>query len=368
MSTEDDLLEMEAKLLPILEGPLCLDSNPAVGKMANLAAYNENKYRVKRKRRRDWAEREEEEAKKKESNKLMMIMEQERDFHPRFNQLAFIEEWRKKKSMADAEPMIGLDNKKVRGKMHTILNVYETEPDEFEAVLRWGNVEGTSTGNGNTLRYPLGNAVAAEHYIAHFRNFYGLTNNLLADTATQKTLGSSSSPATTAATLPGTAPPAAAQVSQDCVRRTFETQVILTRAMLEKVNANAVQNPAAFQQPTTSNPASSPQLLAQSLRQQSPQQFAGSVRPATSPSTPAALQAQQSMQQQILNSLQQQAVSNPGIPQPNPINPNVGPRTMVFPPGQQGQVASQLGVGRGQNGRGTTGKGSRGRGKGRGSS
>ncbi len=47
-------------------------------------------------------------------------------------------------------------------KIYSILNVYESTSDGllFEAVLRWGDVEGTSC-NGGTLRYPLGMKINA---------------------------------------------------------------------------------------------------------------------------------------------------------------------------------------------------------------
>ena len=65
-------------------------------------------------------------------------------------------------------------------KKYTILNIYEIFPNEFEAILRWGSCDGTSI-NGSTLRYPLGNKVAVEYYIGHFKGFYGITNRLVLD-------------------------------------------------------------------------------------------------------------------------------------------------------------------------------------------
>lgn len=65
--------------------------------------------------------------------------------------------------------------------------MYEIFPNEFEAILRWGSVEGTSI-NGSTLRYPLGNKVAVEYYIGHFKGFYGITHRLVLDSIAQTKL------------------------------------------------------------------------------------------------------------------------------------------------------------------------------------
>ena len=65
-------------------------------------------------------------------------------------------------------------------KTYTLLNIYEVSFNEYEAVLRWGTVDGTSL-NGSCLRYPIGNKVAVEYYVGHFKGFYGITSKLVAD-------------------------------------------------------------------------------------------------------------------------------------------------------------------------------------------
>ncbi len=65
-------------------------------------------------------------------------------------------------------------------KTYTLLNIYEVSFNEYEAILRWGTVDGTSL-NGSSLRYPIGNKVAVEYYVGHFKGFYGITSKLVAD-------------------------------------------------------------------------------------------------------------------------------------------------------------------------------------------
>jgi hypothetical protein len=56
-------------------GPL--DLTPSVDNLRqeNMKAFNELKYNIKRKRRRDWIEKEKEEATKMESNRLLLLMD-----------------------------------------------------------------------------------------------------------------------------------------------------------------------------------------------------------------------------------------------------------------------------------------------------
>ncbi|KAI9361224.1 hypothetical protein DFJ73DRAFT_814462 [Zopfochytrium polystomum] len=205
--TEDLLLDVEAKILAETE-PLCLDPSPSVAALSNLIAYNESKYHCRRKRSRDQREREEEAAEQKQNVKMMLIVDEKRDFNPTFSRLQFIEDYRQRKAKADSEVMVGQDffkkkpkknappavpppshlntqpiyktvrfeQEMKRGKLYTILNVVETgRPDEYEAILRWGDVEGTAVGPlGGTMRFPVGNAAAAENYISIFKNFYGI--------------------------------------------------------------------------------------------------------------------------------------------------------------------------------------------------
>ena len=65
-------------------------------------------------------------------------------------------------------------------KTFTLLNIYEVSFNEYEAVLRWGTIDGTSL-NGSSLRYPIGNKVAVEYYVGHFKGFYGITSKMVAD-------------------------------------------------------------------------------------------------------------------------------------------------------------------------------------------
>ncbi|KAJ3332234.1 Transcription factor spt20 [Blyttiomyces sp. JEL0837] len=206
--TEDMLLDIESKLLVATEPDLCLDPSPKVAQVSSQIAYNQSKYRVKLKRSRHQMEREEEAAEMKQNLKLMLL-DEKRDFHPTFSRLQFIEEYRKKRKIADAEVVLGLEFKKAkqrkgaannaaqlqnlakvtrtiryekaysRGTLYTLLNIIETGPDEYEALLRYGDVEGTALGPyGGSHRFPVGNAAAVDYYIGHFKNFYSLTNDL----------------------------------------------------------------------------------------------------------------------------------------------------------------------------------------------
>ncbi|TPX34585.1 hypothetical protein SmJEL517_g02851 [Synchytrium microbalum] len=220
--TMDFATRVEAAILPRTEPPLCLDPSTKVVRLANQIAFNEQKFLVRPKRKRNWAEVEEEETKKKkESSKLLMFKEDRHEFHPRFSRFSYIEDWRKKKTMADMELLAGVDTKQKskrqklhlnagkklvrtvrwereseKGKVYTIMNIYENSPTDYEAVFRAGNVEGTSTGNGMTLKYPIGNATAVDYYLAHLKGFYAIEkNNLVADVPLAKVAptGSSSS-------------------------------------------------------------------------------------------------------------------------------------------------------------------------------
>ena len=152
-----------------------------------------------------------------ELNSKLTLLLDDSTFIPKFSLLNFIQDWKKKKEMGDAQVLSALpDRKKLKkncpvssvgygtnrcirtlkfeqeivnsknnwikylGKKYTILNIYEVFPNEFEAILRWGSFDGTSI-NGSTLRYPVGNKVAVEYYIGHFKGFYGITNRLVLD-------------------------------------------------------------------------------------------------------------------------------------------------------------------------------------------
>ena len=151
--------------------------------------------------------------------KLMFVMDKNRDveFYPRFRQQQFVDDWKRKQAIAKSESLIGLGDKntiklfpqgnngiqmqrrvlvynmnrriirtlrfysQINSKdIFTILNVYEVGENSFEAVLRWGSVEGTAI-DGGTLRYALGNKQAVEYYIAHFKGFYGVLHEFKSD-------------------------------------------------------------------------------------------------------------------------------------------------------------------------------------------
>ncbi|KAJ3275175.1 Transcription factor spt20 [Borealophlyctis nickersoniae] len=206
--TEDFALDVEAKLLPVMEPSICLDPDPVVAHASNVIAYNDAKYRIPKKRPRDWVEKEEQVAKRRESNKLMLIMDERRsrEFHPTFSMYSFVEDWRKKKEKADQEVMPGWGDKK-KGRRnslsnvhlnppnrkivrtlrfqqefqltgvttYTMLNIYSAERGMYEAVLRTGTNEGTGTSKGAfrgyTHRFPLGNEHATYLYIGEYKGF-----------------------------------------------------------------------------------------------------------------------------------------------------------------------------------------------------
>ncbi|KAJ3022506.1 Transcription factor spt20 [Thoreauomyces humboldtii] len=74
--TQDAALEVESKALLITKDVLNLDPDPGVARRENVKAYNETKYRIPRKRPRNWAAKEEDDEKKRESDKLMLIMDE----------------------------------------------------------------------------------------------------------------------------------------------------------------------------------------------------------------------------------------------------------------------------------------------------
>ncbi|KAJ3196837.1 Vacuolar protein sorting-associated protein 41 [Entophlyctis luteolus] len=132
------------------------------------------------------------------------------NFEPRFSLLEFVESYRKRKAVFDAEIMMGLDTRKSKPKLdrkdpeylilngmkvirtarfeqvvqgetiHSIINVVESNAsDEYHAVLRIGSAPGTADGPyGTTLRYPVGNFAAVDSYLGNFKTFYGLTNKV----------------------------------------------------------------------------------------------------------------------------------------------------------------------------------------------
>jgi hypothetical protein len=143
----------------------------------------------------------------------------------RFQQLDFIEEWRRKKKLANEESLVGLgDKQKIKlkptgsvqprksllynanrrivrtiryeqtlnsstltntEKFFHILNVYQVGNNDYDAVLRWGDIDGTAN-NGNTIYYPIGSGkLALEYYIAHFKALYAIDHTFLVDSANE---------------------------------------------------------------------------------------------------------------------------------------------------------------------------------------
>ncbi|ORX50332.1 hypothetical protein BCR36DRAFT_412355 [Piromyces finnis] len=212
--TQDASLEIESKILTSIEKDLCLEPKIEVSKIKNLINYNDCKHNIKKKKRKDKTNEDEEAEKKAQQQQLLLLFsnnKNKKESRSRFNRINFIEEWRKKKVMADSEPLICISssNKKpntkvsptsrtllhnlnrvvrtlrfentTRGiKTYTVLNIYELSNGENEAVLRWGTIPNTSI-NGGLLKYPIGNNAAAEYYIANFIYFYSLTNKLVSD-------------------------------------------------------------------------------------------------------------------------------------------------------------------------------------------
>ena len=204
-----DPVEVEARLLPALF-KIDLDKDLRTGLENN---YNKRKFMNLKEPKSTVAEIQPDVT----DLKLMLLMDKNRDleFYPRFTQQQFVDEWKRKNEMARQESLIGLGDKNtiklfpqgnsiqtrrqliynmnrriirtlrfhsvVNSKdVFTILNVYEVGEGSFEAVLRWGSVEGTAT-DGGTLRYALGNKQAVEYYIAHFKGFYGVLHALKSD-------------------------------------------------------------------------------------------------------------------------------------------------------------------------------------------
>ncbi|KAJ3352816.1 Vacuolar protein sorting-associated protein 41 [Entophlyctis luteolus] len=250
--------ECEARILAATE-VLDLDPSPDVERRETLASYNKWKYRVyprslaesdmsqSAKRKREELEAAEEKLQATSHgnishNRLMFVngIETSRlrragssaeipagisakgsgdgqndlgggsNFEPRFSLLEFVESYRKRKAVFDAEIMMGLDTRKSKPKLdrkdpeylilngmkvirtarfeqvvqgetiHSIINVVESNAsDEYHAVLRIGSAPGTADGPyGTTLRYPVGNFAAVDSYLGNFKTFYGLTNKV----------------------------------------------------------------------------------------------------------------------------------------------------------------------------------------------
>ncbi|KAI9012993.1 Spt20 family-domain-containing protein [Gaertneriomyces semiglobifer] len=221
--TEDAALEVEAKLLLETQEPLILDPNPNIGRIRNVQAYNDQKYRIQRKRPLDWAAAEEDNEKKRERDRMMLLMDEQREtaeFYPKFSKFSFVEDWRKKKAQADTDPLRSIEGRtnltnmdtgvdrmgavvrtllfkqvyQTTGLvMHTTLNVYQGFDGHYYCILRWGESPYTGKGGkgrilGNTLKFRVGNHAAAWFYCQEFKTHYldVLGNKLVSDTVGPK--------------------------------------------------------------------------------------------------------------------------------------------------------------------------------------
>ena len=216
--SQDTALCLEARVLPFVHEPICLDPNPKVFQKACELNYHRQMYSLPMKRKK--VDQVAEPAIKQDVHDLFMLMDngEAREFYSRFSQLNFVEEWRKQQKLANDEALVGLGdknkiklNKTPTGYTHRkllayninrrivrtlrfenvissrkffhILNVYDAGNQEFEAVLRWGDVEGTAN-QGGTLKFPLGvGKSAVDLFIGHFKALYGMTHTFIVDSA-----------------------------------------------------------------------------------------------------------------------------------------------------------------------------------------
>ncbi|KAI8909596.1 Spt20 family-domain-containing protein [Gorgonomyces haynaldii] len=217
--TPESLLEFEARVLPFVTEPISLDPSPRVFEEMCKINYNKLKYTLGQKRK---LEESEPIQSKEETQELMLLMNnsENSEFFSRFNQFSFVEEWRKKKRLADEEVLTGLGDKnkiklnktptgfapkKTLGfnanrkivrtlrfesvinkvKFYHMLNVYDVGNQDFEAVLRWGDQEGTAH-NGDTIHFPVGNGkLTVDQFIGSFKNVYGINSNFVIDNAAE---------------------------------------------------------------------------------------------------------------------------------------------------------------------------------------
>jgi hypothetical protein len=110
-------VQVESLILPILNPELDLDPSTDVCFRKSIENYNNTKYLFHTKKRKagdeSQKEREEMESQRKQDVKLLLLMDKAKDmeFYPRFSQLNFVEDWRKKNKLANEEQLIGLGDK-----------------------------------------------------------------------------------------------------------------------------------------------------------------------------------------------------------------------------------------------------------------
>ncbi|KAJ1974507.1 Transcription factor spt20 [Dimargaris verticillata] len=237
--TEEQVLELESKVLLATEEPLCLDPSFQVSRVSNAIEHASYQGLPPRKRRKfNSTELEAEEAARKENENLMLTMDDRhhRDFQPSFNRLLFIQEWRRLRLVDQAKPT-AMENlfqkvpeqpaslplvkksksKKARSatpdavarptpplvatqnpvyqpirtlrfecdtagkKTYSGLYVYRNPTaQQFKCLLRWGSVPDTSI-NGDSLEFVLENQQVLDTYLANFKSFYGAQNRLVSD-------------------------------------------------------------------------------------------------------------------------------------------------------------------------------------------
>jgi hypothetical protein len=226
--TQDDALEIESLLIHRLNPEINLDPNPKVFHEACEVNFDRCKSYIFAEdsnlriygRKRKHAEQDEVES------SLMDYMDTRvgAEFHPSFKQQSFREEWNKKKKLSEDDVLLSLDmpnykqlrkaakanpggtlyfntlrlirsirfesrGQYAKKTVHTLLNIYEKpgdkleagkDRDQFIAVLRWGSAR--DKGDGGLEWYPIGNHIATEYYLTHFKGFYEIQHQTISDT------------------------------------------------------------------------------------------------------------------------------------------------------------------------------------------
>jgi hypothetical protein len=138
-------LQAEALALPFLVEPICLDPSASVFRKASLINFNRHKLDIPLRRKAAPALTE------NSAKKLQMLMQSgptQISTEPRFSQLAFIEEWRRNKTLADEEVLVGLGdvirNKiKLSGKSLTPLPAKKLQFNINRRIVRTMRYEST---------------------------------------------------------------------------------------------------------------------------------------------------------------------------------------------------------------------------------
>ncbi|ORX99528.1 hypothetical protein K493DRAFT_109828 [Basidiobolus meristosporus CBS 931.73] len=210
--SEDFALEVESKILLATEEPLCLDPSFQVTRISNTICNYGNVRKVKKRKKRISAEKETEFAEKIEKEKTMMMMDEryQKEFQPTFGRLSFVQDWRKRKSMVDADPSVGLVTKKLKNRQvveplpptgdnkqivrtlrfakeagghttYTLINIYmDNITSEFDGVLRMGAAPNTSI-KGNTIKFHIGSKSTLQMYIENAKRIFEIDHKLISD-------------------------------------------------------------------------------------------------------------------------------------------------------------------------------------------